>query len=159
MAPALKTIVYRGGVVTFRIPASWTETYAEAGGGEFYEDAPDSPTLRLNVLTFRGPNPTPEAAASTLKKRCAVVEQLPNGAALARYARATEEQGEELELTTWELAQALPPEHLRVVVFTWTILTSQRDDPRIRADLELIDREIRAASLATAVGTLDAPLP
>jgi hypothetical protein len=33
-------------------------------------------------------------------------------------------------LTTWELAQALPPEHLRILVFTWTILTAQRDDPR-----------------------------
>jgi hypothetical protein len=153
MAPALKTIVYRGGVVTFRIPESWTEQYGAEGGGEFYEDAPDSPTLRLNVLTFRGPNATAEAAATTLKEKCAVIEHLPNGAALARYERATEEQGEELELTTWELAQALPPEHLRVLVFTWTILTSQRDDPRIRADFELLDREIRAASLSTEVGS------
>jgi hypothetical protein len=94
MAPALKTNVYRGGVVTFRIPDRWTEQDGEEGGGEFYEDAPDSPTLRLNVLTCRGPNPTAETAAANLKKKCAMVEQLPNGAALARYAQATEEHGE-----------------------------------------------------------------
>jgi hypothetical protein len=34
----MKTIVYRGGVVTFRIPAHWQEEYSDIEGGTFYED-------------------------------------------------------------------------------------------------------------------------
>jgi hypothetical protein len=48
----MKTIRYRGGIVTFRIPAHWTEEYEEEGGGIFYNEDNDSGTLRLNVLTF-----------------------------------------------------------------------------------------------------------
>ena len=39
---SLKTINYRGGVVRFRIPASWNEEYEEAGGGTFYAPGDDS---------------------------------------------------------------------------------------------------------------------
>lgn len=54
-AIALKTIYYRGGVVTFRIPARWQEGYEEAGGGTFYKAGDDTGTLRLNVLTLEAP--------------------------------------------------------------------------------------------------------
>jgi hypothetical protein len=33
-----KTIVYRGGIVRFRIPAHWIEEYEHEGGGTFYEE-------------------------------------------------------------------------------------------------------------------------
>ncbi|MBK8594774.1 MAG: hypothetical protein IPN83_04160 [Holophagales bacterium] len=40
----MKSITYRGGLVTFRIPRHWVEEYEEDGGGTFYEDRPDSGT-------------------------------------------------------------------------------------------------------------------
>jgi hypothetical protein len=40
----MKTIRYRGGIVTFRIPAPWTEEYEEKGGGIFYDKDNDSGT-------------------------------------------------------------------------------------------------------------------
>ena len=54
-ASDLKTIVYRGGVVRFRIPADWQEEYGPAGGGTFYAPGDDTGTLRLNVTTFGAP--------------------------------------------------------------------------------------------------------
>src|SRR5262249_43907386 len=48
----MKAIRCRGGIVTFRIPAHWTEEYEEEGGGTFYDEDNGSGTLRLNVLTF-----------------------------------------------------------------------------------------------------------
>jgi hypothetical protein len=52
----MKTIRYRGGIVTFRIPAHWTEEYKEEGGGIFYDEDNDSGTLHLSVLTFASKN-------------------------------------------------------------------------------------------------------
>src|SRR5438552_168389 len=52
-----KTISYRGGIVTFRIPSHWREEYEPNGGGTFYDDNPDSATLRLNVITAKAPMP------------------------------------------------------------------------------------------------------
>jgi len=51
----MKTIEYRGGVVSFRIPSKWKEEYEEKGGGTFYEPVQDSGTLRLNIITFKAP--------------------------------------------------------------------------------------------------------
>jgi hypothetical protein len=54
--PVMKTISYRGGVVTFRIPESWNEEYSDTDGGTFYEDKPDSGTLRLKLITAESPS-------------------------------------------------------------------------------------------------------
>lgn len=48
--PELKTIVYRGGLVRFSIPATWQEEYEPDGGGTFYKEGPDTGTLRLILL-------------------------------------------------------------------------------------------------------------
>jgi hypothetical protein len=57
MLPSWKTIQYRGGLVTFRIPSDWVEEYEADGGGAFYPEKPNSGTLRLNVMTLRSPSP------------------------------------------------------------------------------------------------------
>lgn len=66
MNPELKTVSYRGGVVSFRIPAHWREKYTPDGGGSFYEDPPDSPTFRLEVVTARAPSPVTGAGSVIL---------------------------------------------------------------------------------------------
>ena len=54
----MKQVSYRGGIIKFEIPDHWVEEYGENGGGTFYEDAPDSATLRLNLLTFESESKT-----------------------------------------------------------------------------------------------------
>ncbi|MFS4494567.1 hypothetical protein [Maribacter sp. 2308TA10-17] len=49
----MKRVNYRGGLISFEIPNSWIEEYEENGGGTFYEDSPESGTLRVNVLTIK----------------------------------------------------------------------------------------------------------
>ena len=152
MSRALKTIVYRGGILTFRVPSNWRETYDPDGGGEFFEDGPDKPTLRLNVLTARGPDMSASAAADFLAKKHGAIERREDGTALVRYVQPAEERGTRLLLTRWEIAQALPPHHLRILAFTWTILASQEHDASIREDFELLDAEIRSAVLSPRLG-------
>ena len=54
--PVMKSIVYRGGVVRFRIPAHWREEYSDNEGGMFYGDHSQSGTLRLTIITAAQPN-------------------------------------------------------------------------------------------------------
>lgn len=51
----MKSVVYRGGVITFRIPFHWSEEYSDFDGGTFYEDRADSGTLRSKIVTAVAP--------------------------------------------------------------------------------------------------------
>ena len=147
-----KTISYRGGVLTFRIPSNWREEYEPEGGGTFYDDTPDSGTLRLNVITAKAPMPIsaesgPDILAG-LVDSAQPTETLPNNCALVRYEERAEEQGHPLLITYWSVAQPVPPSHARVATFSYTLRAHQRNDPQFQAELDMLDREIRAASFA-----------
>jgi hypothetical protein len=152
----LKTINYRGGVVTFSIPASWREEYEPEGGGTFYEDKPDSGTLRLNVLTFEGPSvgPSPSAIETLARPgdKERQVRPLRDGNAVARYIKSGGDQGQLLQIHYWEVANPVPPRHMRFVVFSYTILASQASDALIREELALLDRLICDAKFADKPG-------
>lgn len=49
--PAMKEIVYRGGIVVFSIPSNWKEEYEPNGGATFYQEGFKTGTLRLSILT------------------------------------------------------------------------------------------------------------
>jgi hypothetical protein len=61
--PKMKTIAYRGGIVTFRIPTHWREEYSDTDGGMLYEEHPDSGTLRLTIITMTVPEQRQETSA------------------------------------------------------------------------------------------------
>ena len=153
----MKTINYRGGLVRFRIPAQWIEEYEDDGGGMFYADAPDSPTLRLNVLTFRAPRPVDENTPSGLlnsraEKTGQSIVRLDTGNAVIAYNQRSQEDGHALLIFYWELANAVPPSHGRLAIFSLTILESQQHDPAIIKTIQMVDREVKASELATELG-------
>jgi hypothetical protein len=145
----LKKISYRGGLVTFRIPAHWQEEYGQDGGGSFYEDSPDSPTFRLEVMTFE--------LASTIERTDAVkalasiskvtgespIEALPTGQALVCYHKTDIDRGDEIRITYWSIARVIPPHHVRIATFSYTLLAGQERDPRIQGEMSLLDAEVR----------------
>jgi hypothetical protein len=157
MAPEMKTITYRGGIVTFRIPAHWREEYAPNGGGTFYEDSPDSGTFRLEIITARAPYPlTAESAPDVLSAindaSSANIEQLPNGCALIRYAKSVMEGQNQLQITFWSIAQVVSATHSRIATFSYTILESQRSGIQSLRELELLDREVRDCIFSPNLG-------
>ena len=99
-----KTISYRGGIARFNIPASWTEEYEPTGGATFYEDEPDSGTLRLNVLNFssNGKQTGEQMIAGLVAK--SGYHLLHNGLAIKQYIKSAEENGEQLKLHDIELS-------------------------------------------------------
>jgi hypothetical protein len=155
--PTLKTITYRGGVVTFRIPAHWQEEYGADGGGSFSEDAPDAPTLRLGIITAKAPSPVTSASAPDVlealrQSDTGSIERLPSGCALLRYTQVAVDRGYKLYITYWAVAHVIPPSHARVATFSYTLLDRQRDDIRFQKELELLDSEIRASIFSPKLG-------
>src|SRR5689334_13897652 len=117
----LKTIDYRGGIVRFRVPASWKEEYEEDGGGLFYADEPDSGTFRLNLLTFEGPKAAGRDDLLSAVKGRGTAEWLETSNALAAYSVEMEEDETPITIFYWKLASAAPPRHLRIAVFSYTV--------------------------------------
>lgn len=149
----LKQIVYRGGVVRFRVPAGWVEEYEEDGGGTFFAGLPDSGTLRLNILTFEGPKlPAPSDLLAALAGKPSEPELLSNGNALVSYASPATEAGQDLTIFRWELANAVAPKHLRLALFSYTVLQRLASSASVQAEVALLDREIRETECSPEIG-------
>ena len=148
--PDLKTITYRGGIVTFRIPITWIEEYDTEDCGVFYEDVEDSGTLRVNTFTSKAPdhlggNLAVKALQSIRKAEDHPIEDLDNGKAIMRYSDPAEEDGASLLITYWVIAIPMAPNHIRFADFSYTILESARGDPRVTKTKKLLDYEFRNA--------------
>jgi hypothetical protein len=146
-----KTVVYRGGIVVFSIPSNWLDEYEADGGGTFYEDVPDSGTLRLNVLSFDSKDKAAAQMAIDVFPANSY-ELLGNGFPLRRYMKEGMEDGERLHIHRWEVAVPVPPHSVRLAMFAHTVLASQENSPRVKAELALIDRSVRGAVFSQAVG-------
>jgi hypothetical protein len=148
----LKKISYRGGIVVFRIPANWREEYEPEGGGTFYENQPDSGTLRLNVLSFEAPsNESCEQAAGRVFP-AGSFEVLPSGLCLRHHMLPGKENGEFLHIHRWEIAIPIPPKSFNLVCFAYTIVAGQESTPRIAAELKLVDLLVRSAEFGRVPG-------
>jgi hypothetical protein len=149
-----KKIKYRGGLVTFRVPRAWVEELEPDGGGTFYEDTPESPALRLNVITAQSPSPVDASTVVDLLRsrsqwREVPVRSLPGGNACVAYTETAEEQGIPLLIHYWEVANAVPPNHIRIAVFSFTT-EANRAEPA--PELSWLDREICDARFAPELG-------
>jgi hypothetical protein len=164
MPTAMKSVVYRGGVVTFRIPAHWREEYSDLEGGTFYEDRRGSGTLRLKVITMTTPKRPPTDSAmdvlqivvDALRKKNVegTTQGRSDGNAVLKYEEASVEPGTQLTVFYWVIANRLPPRHARVVTFSYTILAKQRYEQHVRNDLEMLEAEIEAASFSPEMGVV-----
>ena len=151
---SMKPVVYRGGLVSFHIPANWREEYEAEGGGTFYEDKPDSGTLRLNVLTFEKKEPlTPEDATREVFAGEAH-EVLPCGFPMRHAVKEAEEQGTALRLYRWEVLVRVSPTKWRVACFTHTVIAAQDGITQSKEELRLVNSIVREAQYSTEPGVV-----
>lgn len=156
-APKMKNISYNGGVVEFSIPANWTENYDPDRGGIFCDPSPDSASLRLNMITAKSPAPITENSATEALKalkhfQSGHVESLPNGNALLTSSGPATEEGHQLHMFYWIVANPVKPDHIRVAIFTYTLLEGQQDQKRFKDEMSLLESEIRKASFSKELG-------
>jgi len=157
--PMMKTISYRGGIITLQIPAQWKEEYQPEGGGMFYDDRPDSGTLRLNVLTFKAPegklatNGYSHFAAMPLGDGERLVRTLHDDG-LKISKKSAVEREVKIKLYCWQIAHCAPPSKLYIASFTWTILQSQSTDPKFQKEVEFLTEQISKAVFHPDLGKL-----
>ena len=143
---SMKLINYRGGIARFHVPSSWVEEYDEKEGGTFFEDKPDSGTLRINVIGTKKPSGEDkiQTAYDLIKEMTEAnsVRHLPNGTALGHSVRSGKEDGEDLLLYTWYVGIRITSIHFRIIIFTYTILAAQESDPSIQQEIAMLNRSI-----------------
>jgi hypothetical protein len=160
----MKPIVYRGGVVTFRIPSHWREEYSDFEGGTFYEDRPDSGTLRLKIITIRAAKELHSVSAKDvlgvvvngLQKESVEgsIKERRDCNAVLKYEVTAVEQGMRLTIFYWVIANPAPPHRARVITFSYTILAKQRDQRSVLRDLEMLETEIESATFSPELGVV-----
>ncbi len=155
--PGLKRVSYRGGVVEFSIPSKWKVETENDGGGIFYDDSPDSATLRLSIVTAKSPTPiTDKSAVETLRglrqAQSRQIDLLTNGNAVLHYSEAATESGHKLHMVYWIVANPVRPDHIRIATFSYTLLEGQQDQQRFKKELAVLDSEVRKAAFAKVIG-------
>ncbi len=153
----MRFINYRGGVVKFLIPDYWEEEYDEDGGGTFYAEEEDSGTLRLNVLSLKSQSSFgPNAAVALLQPRATeydtTVVVLDSNSALLSYVYEVEEDGEQLAIFCWQIANLISAEHARVALFSYTVLARKREEPEIQEDIAMLNENLRKCVFSTQLG-------
>ena len=144
----MKTIEYRGGVVSFQIPRHWKEEYEPDGGGTFYEDAPETGTLRLNVITSEARQGTlPSTGYDFLRRESsgeqAEILRLPSGDGMKHYLKKAEEDGTSLDIHFWEIAHCVPPKTLYLAIFSWTVSTEHAKKAESHEEIQMIIEELK----------------
>src|SRR5690242_9407096 len=105
---AMKLINYRGGLARFYLPSNWVEEYDQDGRGTFFEDKPDSGTLRISVMELDEPRDG-LASAETVDDVVAEIsatdsiERLPGGVAIAQTRQTVFIDGSEFLHHTWHI--------------------------------------------------------
>ncbi|XZE35650.1 hypothetical protein SH501x_001152 [Pirellulaceae bacterium SH501] len=146
----LKTVFYRGGIVKFSIPESWVEEYEPTGGATFYEDSKDSGTLRLNVLEFKSEGSSETMIQDLIHNQH--YEPIQEDLAILRETKSTIEEGESLDIYSWNVAAPVPPNSIRLAVFSYTILQSQSSEPSFQREIELLGNSFRDAEYSKDAG-------
>ena len=155
----MKTIRYRGGVAVFRIPAHWVEEYEEDGGGTFYDEDADAGTFRLATMVLESKDPvTTRTAREMAEKRAAAesgtLSDLGGGNWLIERTYHTNEDGAPLTIQYWVIVNPVPPNHVRIALFSYSVRTEliEDEDEYALGELELLAREVRACTFAPVVG-------
>ncbi|NWK57737.1 hypothetical protein HW115_19115 [Verrucomicrobiaceae bacterium N1E253] len=140
-----KDILYRGGLVTFRIPLDWEEEYDPSGGGTFYKDVLGSGTLRLNVLSFRrGPNSD--------NKPFDDFEPYHDGLYIKTESKGVVERGVSCILFSWQIAYRVEGGAYRMAIFTYSIESERLGGDDAQAELGMINELIEGAQFSRAIG-------
>jgi hypothetical protein len=147
----MKKIVYRNGLLTFKLPMLWIEKHGDDGGAVFFSSTAMSGRLNLNVLTFKT---THEANTEMALKICSQkkefmgfqVTTLPNGNAISQYIEVDESRN--IASYHWEIANPLSSKHIRLAIFSYQVYKTCLEMKSVQAEIALLNKEIRSAKFA-----------
>ncbi len=149
-----KQISYRGGLVVFSLPSSWTEEYEPDGGGVFYAPGEDTGTLRLDVITAKAPAPISSSASRDVLQKIghAQTESLPTGGSISKRVSREDDRGVPITIYWWYVADVVEPDHVRIASFSYSILSSQEQSAQLMSDLSFLEQSIRNIRFSPTLG-------
>ena len=135
------------GRLRLRLPAAWTGGFHEPTTASF--DCGSGRRLRVDLRTVEGSGAGGQALleslAATRPEPERSLETLTGGHLLLKYLEA---RNPNTQVTfCWRLARSLSSEQARVAVLSFTVPREQAGEVFVRADLALLDREVRKATL------------
>lgn len=147
----IKEIKFPGEILTFNIPQHWIEEYEDTGNeGMYYEDSPSSGTLRVKLLTMKSPQiMTSENVADVLKSINGEMITLSNNNVYKHYYEEAVDSGHQITIFYWSLAQILEPYNVRLVNFSYTILSKKRNIESTLNEIYFITKQVEQANLRT----------
>ena len=146
----MQNVDFRNGTLRFRLPKPWIAEYTKDGGASFREPEGIG-VLFLHTIDFDTHEPaTPDHAVDLLANygdhEGREVLQLTNGSVIVTYV----EQRDDLAAFAWEVAHALPPDHLRLAAFSFTVKAEASNDPKVVQVVSMLTREIALAEFGPA---------
>jgi len=146
----LKTIEYRDGALSFRIPSHWKEDYDENGSGEFYDRRDDERTFRLTLHKYEAESPKPlehprRTMEAIAKKYGGHVTELGNGYYFNSHERHYEEDGEALTNRFWILSRMISETGSHLASFSYTYPDSLSEEPETVDGIRMLEAIVREA--------------
>ena len=138
-----KEICYRGGIAIFPLPENWVEEYDPSGGGSFYDDAPNSGTLRLNILDFEHPD------GVTIPSD---FEPFRDGLHLRTSKEQFTEDGDDCILLSWQIGFPVGDSNFRIANFTYTVEANQFRSEQAQYDISVVKMILKMAKFGRELG-------
>jgi hypothetical protein len=112
-------------VLTFRVPSTWKEEVEPDGNRVLWGAEAGSATLRVSLITSRGPEGRSPKAIDVLggceRKGGSSPVVLENGNAYCEYSESLEDDGTPIRIYWFEVANHVPPNHFRLALFSLTV--------------------------------------
>jgi hypothetical protein len=138
-----------GGRLRLRLPAAWTGGFDEPTTASF--DCGSGRRLRVDLLTVErlgaAGQALIESLAATRPEPERSLETLAGGHLLLKYLEARGQKPNQQVVFCWQLVRSLSSELARVAVFSFIVPREQAGEVFVRADLSLLDREVRNATI------------
>ena len=125
-------------IILFQIPENWISEQDE-DFTLFYEDSPDSATLRVQTLLFSVQN-TKQIIQQKLAESSTIA--LENGLPCAFKREQSEENGEILEIDFWDITVPISDIQIAICCFSYTILAEQTSQEHFIQEREMINHAI-----------------
>ena len=125
-------------IIQFQIPENWISEQDE-DFTLFYEDSPDSATLRVQTLLFSVQN-TKQIIQQKLAESSTIALQ--NGLPCAFKREQSEDNGEILEIDFWDITIPISDTQIAICCFSYTILAEQAIQKHFIQEREMINHAI-----------------
>lgn len=125
----MKSFEYAGGKIALSIPSDWIEEIEDDEVQVYYQDVPQSGTLRIRVATYGGSKPVNSEVVAGMLLRMAgnlapqkkhEIEPLPHGKQLITYQQAFLKDDPPILMVSWLVGITVPPRHIQIASFHYT---------------------------------------